>query len=112
MCVLNCRKHARKEARSTYLNITCTDLENLNVLHITKCATRSFDVTDLDQEAIGVQGSDRPIKKVRFDDQLQCFQSPTILDQFEKLGINVSAHCRSLRARHLALLSIKYDHQD
>ena len=81
MCVYwKCRKHARKEARSTSLNIACTDPENLNVLHTKKDATRSFDVTDIGQEAVRIQGSDRPIKKVRFDDQLQCFESPAILD--------------------------------
>ena len=106
MCVYwKCRKHARKEARSTSLNITCTDPENLNVLHTKKGATKSFDVTDLGQEAVRIQGSDRPIMEVRFNDQLQGFVSPAILDQLEMLGINVSAHCRSLRARHLALLS-------
>ena len=113
MCVYwKCRKYARKEARSTSLNITCTDTENLNVLHTRKGATRSFDVTDLGQEVVRIQGSKRPIKKVNFDDQLQGFELPAILDQLEKLGINVSVHCRSLKARHLALLSNKYDPQD
>ena len=107
-----CRKNARKEARSTSLNITCTDPENLNVLHTRKGATRSFDVTDLGWEAVRIQGSDRPIKKVNFDDQLQGFEPPAILDQLEKLGIDVSTHRRSLRARHLALLSNQYDPQD
>ena len=78
-----CRKHARKEARSTSLNITCTDPENLNMLHTRKGATRSFDVTDLGREAVRIQGSDRPIKKVNFDDQLQGFEPPVILDQLE-----------------------------
>ena len=113
MCVYwKCRKHARKEARCTSLNITCTDPENLNVLHTRKGATRSFDVTDLGWEAVRIQGSDRPIKKVNFDDQLQGFEPPAILDQLEKLGIDVSAHHRSLRARYLALLSNQYDPQD
>ena len=75
MCVYwKCRKHARKAARSTSLNITCTDPENLNVLHTRKGATRSFDVTDLGQEAVRIQKSDRPIKKVNFEDQLQGFE--------------------------------------
>ena len=79
MCVYwKCRKHARKEARCTSLNITCTDPENLNVLHTRKGATRSFDVTDLGWEAVRIQGSDRPIKKVNFDDQLQGFEPPEI----------------------------------
>ena len=113
MCVYwKYRKHARKEARSTSLNITCTDPENLNMLHTRKGATRSFDVTDLGWEAVRIQGSDRPIKKVNFDDQLQGFEPPDIIDQLEKLGIDVSAHCRSLRARHLALLSNRYEPQD
>ena len=113
MCVYwKCRKHARKEVRSTSLNITCTDPENLNVLHTRKSATRSFDVTDLGQEAVRIQESNRLIMKVNFDDQLQGFEPPAILNQLEKLGINVSAHCRSLRARHLALLSNQYDHQE
>ena len=107
-----CRKHASKEARSTSLNITCTDPVNLNMLHTRKGATRSFDVTDLGQEAIRIQGSDRPIKKVNFDDQLQGFEPLAILDQLEKLCVNVSAHRRSLWARHLALLSNQYDPQD
>ena len=98
MCVYwKCRKHARKEARSTSLNVTGTDPENLNMLHTKKGATRSFDVTDLGQEAVRIEGSDRPIKKVRSNDILQCFKSPAILDQLEeKLGIDVSAHHRSL----------------
>ena len=107
-----CRKHARKDARSISLNITCIDPENLNMVHTWKGATRSFDVTDLGWEAVRIQGSDRPIRKVKFDDQLQGFESPAILDQFEKLGIDVSAHHRSLRVRHLALFSNKYDPQD
>ena len=74
-------KHARKDARSTSFNITCTDPENLNMLHIEKDVMRSFDVTDLGWEAVRIQGSDRPIKKVRFEDQLQGFELPTILDQ-------------------------------
>ena len=82
------------------------------MLHNKKGATKSFDVTGLGWEAVRIQGSDRPIKKMRSDDQMQCFESPAILDQLGKLGINVSAHCRSLRARHLALLSTKYDPQD
>ena len=82
------------------------------MLHIRKGTTRSFDVTDLGQEGVRIHGSDRPIKNVRSDDQLQGFESQTILDQHGKLGINVSAHCRLLRARHLALLSKRYDHQD
>ena len=82
------------------------------MLHTRKGATGSFDVTDLGLEAVRNQGSDRPIKKVKSDDQLQGFEPPAILDQLEKLGINISAHHRSLRARHLALLSTKYDPQD
>ena len=113
VCVYRkCQKHVRKEARSTSLNRTCTDPENLNMLHTKKGVARSFDVTDLGWEAVRIQGWDRPIKKVRFDDQLQGIESPAILDQLEKLGINVNAHCRSLRARHLVLLSTKYDPQD
>ena len=69
-----CTRHVRKEARSTLLNITCTDPENLNVSHTRKGATRYFDVTDLGQEAVRNQGSDRPIKKVNFDGQLQGFE--------------------------------------
>ena len=112
MCVhWKCRINARKEVRSTSLNITCTDPENLNVLHTRKGATKCFDVTDLGWKAVRIQGSDRPIKKVKFDDQLQGFESPAILDQLEKLGIDVSACHRSLSARHLALLSNKYDLQ-
>ena len=107
-----CRKHASKRARSNSLNITCIDPENLNVLHTRKGATRSFNVTDLGWEAVRIQGSDRPIKKVNFDDQLQGFEPPAILDQLEKLGIDVSAHHRSLRARHLALLSDEHESQD
>ena len=72
----------------------------------------SFDVADLGWEAVGIQGSDRPITKVRFNDQLQGFESPAILDQLEKLGIDVSTNRRSLRARHLELLSTKYKRQD
>ena len=106
------RKHIRKETTSTSLNIICTDPENLNVLHNKKGVTRSFDVTDLGQEAVRIQGSDRPMKKVRYDDQIQCFDSPANLDQLEKLGIDVSAHHRSLRAMHLALSSTKYHPQD
>ena len=82
------------------------------MLHTRKGATWSFDVTDLGQEAVRIQGSDRPIKKVNIDDQLQGFEPPAILDQLEKLGIDVSAHHRSLRARHLALLSDKHEPQD
>ena len=82
------------------------------MLNTRKGARRCFDVTDLGQEAIRIQGSDRPIKKVKCDDQLQGFEPPAILDQLEKLGINVSAHHRSLRARYLALLSNKHDPQD
>ena len=74
------------------MNITCTDEENLNMLHMKKGAIMSFDVTDLGWEAVRIQGSDRPIKKMRFNDQLQCFESPATLDQLEKLGIDVSAH--------------------
>ena len=113
MCVYwKCKKHARKEARSASLNTTCTDPEHLNVLHTKKGATRSFDVAYLGWEAVRIQGADRPIKKVRFDCQLQCFEFQAILDQLEKLGIDVSAHCRLLRERHLALFSTKYDPQD
>ena len=82
------------------------------MLHTKKGPTRSFAVTDLGLEAVRIQGSDRLITKVRSDDQLQGFESPAILDQLEKLGVNVSAHHRSLRARHIALLSNKYDPQD
>ena len=113
MCVYwKCRKHARKGARSTSLNITCTDPENLNMLHTRKGATSSFDITDLGKEAVRIQGSDRPIRKVIFDDQLQGFEPPAILEQLEKLGFNVSAHHSLLRARHLTLLSNKSDPQD
>ena len=71
ICVYwKCRKHARKEARSTSLNTTCTDPENLNLLHTRKCSTRSFDVTDLGWEAVRITGPNKPIKKVKFDDQL------------------------------------------
>ena len=93
------------------MNITCTDPESLNVLHTKKGTTRSFDVTGLGWEAVRIQGSHRPIKKVGSDDQLQGFESPATVDQLEKLGINVSVHYRSLMAWHLALLSNKYDPQ-
>ena len=82
------------------------------MFHTKKGATRSFDVTDLDQMAVRIQGLDIPIKKVKFDDQLQGFETPAILHQLEKLGIDVSVHCRLLRERHPALLSTKYDPQD
>ena len=62
MCVYwKYRKHAQKEARPTSLNVTFTDPENLNVLHTKRGATRSFEATDLGQEAFGIQGLDRPI---------------------------------------------------
>ena len=82
------------------------------MLHTRRSATRSFYVTDHGWEAVRIQGSDRPIMKVNFGDQLQGFEPPAILDQLEKVGVDVSAHRRSLRARHLALLSNKYEPQD
>ena len=109
MCVnWKCRKHAQKEARPTSLNVTCTDPENLNVLHTKKGATRSFEVTDLGWKAVGIQGSGWLIKKVSFNDQMKCFESSALLVQLEKLGINVSAHCRTMRSRHLALSIIDF----
>ena len=113
MCVdWKCRKHARKEARSTSLKITCTGPRESKCVAYKEGCHKAFDVTDFDQEAVRIQGSDRSIKKVRFDDQLQGFESPAILDQLKKLGVDVGAQCRSLRARHLALLSNKHDPQD
>ena len=110
MCVYwKCRKHVKKEARPNSLNVTCTDPENLNMLHTKRGATRSFEVTDLGSEAVGIQESDRPIMKVSFNDQMQCFESSALLDKLEKLGIDVSAYHRTMRSRHLALSSNEYD---
>ena len=110
MCAYwECRKHAKKEARPNSLNVTCTDPENLNMLQTKKGTTRSFEVTDLGSEAVGIQESDRPTMKVSFNDQMQCFESSALLEKFENLGIGVCAHHRTRRSRHLALSSNEYD---
>ena len=76
MCTGNVGNILERKPGLLPLNITCTDPENLNVLHTRKGATRSFDVTDLGQEAVRIQGSDRPMKKLNFDVRLQGFAIP------------------------------------
>jgi len=86
-----------------------TDSENLNVMHTSKDATRTFDTSVLGREAVGIQGPGHLYKKVNFYDPIPSLETSSFLDQLEELGADVEAQRRRLRARQqVALKSVDY----
>ena len=97
LCVYcKCKKHFRKSARSS-INKSDTDLENHNMMHTKVDAIRSEIDSDLGRETVRIQGSERPIKRVRFYEQMYSPESSRLLDQLERFGIDVTEHRRTLR---------------
>ena len=103
LCVYcNCGKQMGKKARSD-LYRPDTEHENLNMKHTKVDAIGSVVQTELGQETVRVQSSERPFKSVKFDDQVYGPGSLRLLDQLEKFGIDVSAHHRTSRSESHAL---------
>ena len=103
LCVYcNCGKQMGKKARSD-LYRPDTEHENLNMKHTKVDAIGSVVQTELGQETVRVQSSERPFKSVKFDDQVYGPGSLKLLDQLEKIGIDVSAHHRTSRSESHAL---------
>ena len=59
--------------------------------------------TELGQETVRVQSSERPYKSVQFNDQVYGPGSLRLLDQLEKFGIDVNSHHRTSRSGPHAL---------
>ena len=98
LCVYcNCGKQMGKKARPD-LYRPDTEHENLNMKHTKVDAIGSVMQTELGQETVRVQSSERPYKSVKFDDQVYGPGSLRLLDQLEKFGIDVSAHHRTSRS--------------
>ena len=103
LCVYcNCGKQMGKKARSD-LYRPDTEHENLNMKHTKVDAIGSVVQTELGQETVRVQSSERPFKSIKFDDQVYGPGSLRLLDQLEKFGIDVSAHHRTSRSEPHAL---------
>ena len=87
------KKYSQNDARSTNLSGNPTGSVNLNVMHTRKGATRTDD-TVLGQEAVRIQVLGKPYKKVSVKNPVHGSEAPALLDQLEKLGIDVSEHHR------------------
>ena len=103
LCVYcNCGKQMGKQARSA-LYRPDTEHENLNMKHTKVDAMGSVVQTELGQETVRVQSSERPYKSVQFNDQVYGPGSLRLLDQLEKFGIDVNSHHRTSRSGPHAL---------
>ena len=106
LCVhCQCTKHSKIKARSTSLDKSNPDPENLNMMHTRVGAIKSENISNFGQETVGIQGSERPVLRVRLQDPMQIPGSSRLLNQLERYG----AYHRTLRPGPLALPSLE-DH--
>ena len=102
------KKYLQNDARSTNLSGISTGLQNLNMKHTRKGATRA-DETVLGQEAVKIQGSGEAYKKVLINNPMCSPEASTLLYLLEELGIDVTEHCRKQMMRQYnALPSFEY----
>ena len=91
-----------KLARSTSLDKSNSDPENPNMMHTRVGAIKSENNSNFGQETVGIQGSERPVLRVRLQDPMQSPGSSRLLYQLERYG-DVRGHHRTLRPNTLAL---------
>ena len=100
LCVYcNCSKQMGNKQARFDLCRPDTEHENLNMKHTKVDAMGSVVQTELGQETVRIQGSERPIKSVRFNDQMYEPSALRLLDQLEKFGIDTSSYHRTSRPK-------------
>ena len=104
-----CTKHSKIKARSTSLDKSNSDPENLNMMHTRVGAIKSENISNFGQETVGIQGPERPVLRVRLQDPMQSPGSTRLPNQLERYGADVKGHHRTLRPGPLALPSLE-DH--
>ena len=110
LCVYcQCTKHSKRKARSTSLDKSNSNPENLNMMHTSVGTIKSENISNFGQETVGIQGSERPVLRVRLQDPMQSLGSSRLLNQLERYGANIRGHHRTLRPDPLALPSLE-DH--
>ena len=106
LCVYcKCKNHSIKMARSTSLDKSNSDLENPNMMHTRVGAIKSENNSNFGRETFGIQGSERPVLRVRLQDPMQSPGSSRLLYQLERYGDDVRGHHRTLRPNTPALPS-------
>ena len=104
LCVYcKCKNHSTKLARSTSLDKSNSDPENPNMMHTRVGAIKSENNSNFGQETVGIQGSERPVLRVRLQDPMQSPGSSRLLYQLERYGDDVRGHHMTLRPNTLAL---------
>ena len=104
LCVYcKCKNHSIKMARSTSFDKSNADPENPNMMHTRVGAIKSEINSNFGQETVGIQGSERPVLRVRLQDPMQSPGSSRLLYQLERYGDDVRGHHRTLRPNTLAL---------
>ena len=89
LCVYcNCGKQMGKKARSV-LYRPDTEHEMPNMMHTKVGAIGSVVQTELGQETVGIQSSEKPCKSVKLNVQEYGPRTLRLLDQMEKYGIEV-----------------------
>ena len=110
LCVYcHCKKHLNRKARSTSVDKSNSDSENPNMMHTRVGAIKSENKSDFGQETVGIQGSERPVLRVKLQDPMQSPGSSRLLNQLERYGADVRGHHRTLRPGTLVLPSLE-DH--
>ena len=92
-------------ARSTSLDKSNSDLENPSMMHTRVGAIKSENNSNFGRETVGIQGSERPVLRVRLQDPMQSPGSSRLLYQLERYGDDVRGHHRTLRPNTPALPS-------
>ena len=106
LCVYcKCKNHSIKMARSTSLDKSNSDLENSNMMHTRVGAIKSENNSNFGRETVGIQGSERPILRVRLQDPMQSPGSSRLLYQLERYGDDVRGHHRTLNPNTTAFPS-------
>ena len=73
-------QNIQKKARSTSLDKSNSDPENLNMMHTRVGAIKSGNISNFGQETVGIQGSGRPVLRVRLQDPMQSPGSSRLLN--------------------------------
>ena len=104
LCVYyNCGKQKGNEQARSDWGRPDTEHESLNMKHTKVDAIGSVVQTELGQETVRIQGSERPTKSVKFEEPMYSQSALRLLAQLEKFGVDTSQYHRTSRPKDIAL---------
>ena len=99
----NCGKQKGNEQARSDWGRPDTEHESLNMKHTKVDAIGSVVQTELGQETVRIQGSERPTKSVKFEEPMYSQSALRLLAQLEKIGVDTSQYHRTSGPKDIAL---------